>query len=260
MFFRVLTLLALTVLTFPAGLPAQTEPGPTGPLQTGLTIQGGLGRYSVRDEYFSAQKYTGTLPSFAASWGRFHPGGGYRLGIDHRTSSEIRNHNLSAGVTSFSLDLDFLYRVTTVSLFSRDAHLFLGPSTGFFLHFSELHIAFSELEIPYSFAFLLPLGINSTLALPMTDRLRLAASFRSTLLSLGLRMIDLDEDVETDSPLRFLTFPSGTNATFRLGAQYGVTNRLSLDFGYELRVLRIGPWDPLLSAGDNLVAGFTVGF
>lgn len=253
-------LVFVSLLVFAKGVNAQTLPVAHVPFPSGVSIKAGLGRYSVRDEYFSAEKYSGTLPYFSATWARAHEGRGFRIGVEYRNSSELRNNNISASVTSFSLNLDFLYRVATLSLFSREASLFLGPSTGFFMHLSELHIAFSELEIPYSFAILLPVGVNSTLVLPITDRFQLAGSLRSSLLSLGLRMIDLDEDVDEESPARLLAFPSGTNANLRLGLRYGLTDRISLDFGYELQVLRIGPWDPLLSASGNILAGFTVAF
>jgi hypothetical protein len=255
-----LPFLVVVLLLVPSGLKAQGVPESPAPFPTGISINAGLGRYSVRDEYFSAEKYSGTLPSFSATWTRSHQGGGYSIGVEHRNSSEIRNHNLSAGVTSFSLNLDYLYRVAALQILSREATLFLGPTTGFFMHFSELHIAYSELEIPYSFAMLLPVGVNSTLVLPLTDRFQLAGSVRSSLFSLGLRMIDLDEDVDEESPVRFLTFPSGFNAKFRLGVRYAAMDHISLDFGYEFQLLRIDPWDPLLSASDNLLAGFTVVF
>jgi len=228
-------------------------------LPSGISIKAGMGRYSVRDEYFSSEKYSGTLPQFSATWSRLRERGGYRIGVEHRHSSDIRNNNMSAGITQFSLNLDYLYRVARLSLFSRDALWFVGPSTGFFMHFSELNIAYSELEIPYSFATLIPIGVNSTLVVPVSDRLQLAGSFRASIFSLGLRMIDLVEDVDEESPLRFLILPSGTNANLRLGLRYALTNRLTLDLGYELQVLRVQPWDPLLAVSDNLSAGFTVG-
>ena len=257
---RFVPILAIPFLLFPSGLFAQVEAVPPAPFPSGISIRAGLGRYSVRDEYFSAEKYSGTLPYFSATWSRSHESGGYSIGVVHRASSEIRNNNISAGITSFSLNLDYLYRLATLSMFSRDAVLFLGPSTGFFMHFSDLHIAYSELEIPYSFAMLLPVGINSTLVLPLSDRLQVASSFRSSIFSLGLRMIDLDEDVDEESPVRFLTLPSGANANLRLGFRYAAMDRLSLDLGYELQLLRIKPWDSLLSASDNILAGFTVVF
>jgi hypothetical protein len=241
-------------------LHAQTASGIPVALPSGISIKGGLGHYSVRDEYLSAEKYSGTLPYFSATWARSREGGGFRIGVEHRNSSEIRNNNISAGVTSFALDLDYLYRVATLSLFSRDAALFLGPSTGFFMHFSELNIAFSELELPYSFAVLLPVGFNSTLVLPATDRLQVIGSFRTSVLSLGLRMIDFYEDDDEPSPVRFLSLLSGADAHLRLGASYALTDRLSLDLGYEFQVLRIKPWDSLLSTSDNVLFGFTVGF
>jgi len=251
-------LAVVPLLFLGADLHAQAAPGTQVLLPSGISIKGGLGRCSVRDEYLSAEKYSGTLPYFSATWAHAHEGGGYRIGLEHRNSSEIRNNNISAGVTSFSLDLDYLYRVATLSLFSREAALFLGPSTGFFMHFSELNIAFSELELPYSFAILLPVGVNSTLVLPVSDRVQVTGSFRTSVFSLGLRMVDLYEDVDEESPLRFLSLLSGTNADLRLGARYALTDRLSLDLGYEFQLLRIKPWDSLLSTSDNVLFGFTV--
>lgn len=255
---RFLLLLPLALMLPVGDLHAQAEPEEPSRFLSGLSIKAGLGRYSFRDRYFSAERYSGTLPHFSVTWSRMEEGGGYRLGVEHRSSSDLRNHNISAGVTAFSLDLDFLYRVTTLSLLSRDATLFLGPSTGFFMHFSELNLAFAQLEIPYSFAMLIPLGVNSSLVLPVNDRVEVLGSVRASLLSLGLRMIDLMEDTDEELPVGFLTFPSGTNVSLHLGFRYGVTSRVSLDLGYELQVLRIRPWDPLLSVSDNLLAGFTV--
>jgi hypothetical protein len=39
-----------------------------------------------------------------------------------------------------------------------------------------------------------------------------------------------------------------------------LSDRLSLDLGYEFQLLRIKPWDSLLSTSDNVLFGFTVGF
>jgi hypothetical protein len=252
-------LVAVQLLFTPSSLFAQAAPAENLWLQSGISLQVGVGRYSVRDEYISSEKYSGTLPSFTASWSRLRTRGGYRIGVEHRHSSEIRNNNISAAITQFSLDLDYLYRIATPSLFSRDAYLLLGPSTGFFMYFSELNIVYSELEIPYSFAVLVPLGVNSSLIWPMSERLQLAGSVRASVFSLGLRMIDIAEDADEVSPLRFLTVGSGTNASLGLGVRFFLMSRLSLEVGYELQVLRVRPWDSLLSASDNLLAGITVG-
>jgi hypothetical protein len=256
---RIACLVAVPLLLTPSSLFPQTIQAEEPWLRSGISLQLGVGRYSVRDDYISTEKYSGTLPSFTASWSRLRTRGGYRIGVEHRHSSEIRNNNISAAITQFSLDLDYLYRVATASLFSRDAYLFLGPSTGLFIYFSELNVAYSELEIPYSFAVLIPLGVNSGLTWPMSERLQLVGSLRASVFSLGLRMIDLVEDADEVSPIRFLTLPSGTNASIGLGVRYLLLSRLSLELGYELQVLRVRPWDSLLSASDNLLAGITIG-
>lgn len=252
-------LLTVSLLIAAGGLHAQTDVAARVRMPSGITIKAGVGRYSVRDEYFSTEKYTGTLPYFSATWARLNDRGGYRLGVEHRNSTELRNNNISAGVTSFSLNLDYLYRVATVSLLSKSAHVFMGPSTGVFMHFSDLHIAYSEFEIPYSFAILLPIGVNSIVQMPVTERFQLTGSFRASIFSLGLRMIDFAEDVDEEPVLRFLTLPSGTNAKFGIGFRYLMTDRLSVGIGYELQVLRIRPWDSLLSVSDNLLVGITFG-
>ena len=127
------------------------------------------------------------------------------------------------------------------------------------MHFSDLNIAYSELEIPYSFAILIPVGVNALGVWSIADELQLTSSLRSSIFSLGLRMIDLVEDVNEESPVRFLTLPSGANASVGLGLNYSITDWFSLQVGYELQLLRIRPWDSLLSASDNLLFGLTVG-
>lgn len=229
-------------------------------LRSGISFELGVGRYSMRDEYFSSEKYSGTLPLVAVSWSRLDESRGFSIGVEHRHSPELRNNNISAGVTHFGLGLDYLYRVASVSLLSRDARVFVGPSTGFFMYFSELNIALSEFELPYSFAILLPLGLNSKVVLPASKRLQFAGTLRSSVFSLGLRMIDIIEDVDEEVPLGFLTPLSGTNARLGIGMRYALLNRLSLDLGYELQLLRIRSWDPLLTASDNIQAGLTLGF
>ena len=55
----------------------------------GFFIGYGLGSYSVKDEYVSKQKYSGTLPGFNGAWVRFHDKNTYRLEFDYFNSSKI---------------------------------------------------------------------------------------------------------------------------------------------------------------------------
>jgi len=251
-------LLFLSTLLAPKPTLGQGESVPLTPLPSGIGIKAGYGNYAFTDEYFSTERYSGTLPLFSLTWAHFRESGGYAIGMEWRRSSGVKNHNISAGVTSFSLDLEYLYRVTTLRLLSREAPLFLGPSTGLFLHLSELNIAFSELELPYSFAILIPLGVRSTLVLPVTNRIHLVGSLGASILSLGIRMFDVEEEVNEQTPVRLLPLTSGTRGNFSLEGRYRVASRLSLNLGYDFQFLRVKPWDPLLTASDNLFCGFSV--
>lgn len=251
-------LIATIALLFPAsGLQAQYAPARDTRFHSGLSVRIGLGQYSVRDEYISAEKYSGTLPYLSARWARLNESGGYQLEVKHRNSNEIRNHAISSTVTQFSLSLDFLHHVATPSLFSREVHVFLGPSAEFYVYANEHNIAGNALDLIISFAGLLSAGVNASVVLPLGDRFQATASLRSSLLSLGMRMVDVMEDDE--SPFKFLPAPSGVNATTSLGFRYYLLDRLSLNAGYELQVLRINPWDYLLAVSDNLTVGVTVG-
>ena len=86
----------------------------------GISINYGLGNYSVKDRYISQEKYSGTLSCFSADWKRFHNKNGFRLGLEFRNSSQIKNNNVSADVVQFSLNLDYLYPFTIKKMFSKN--------------------------------------------------------------------------------------------------------------------------------------------
>lgn len=93
----------------------------------GVTIDYGLGHFSVRDEYNSKEKYSGTLPYFAASWPRFHNKYGFRQKLEFRGSSAIKNYNISTDIIQFSLHRDYLYPVGKFTILSKDIFSYLGP-------------------------------------------------------------------------------------------------------------------------------------
>ena len=63
---------------------------------SGISVGYGQGLYSVKDEYISKEKYSGTLPYFNIEWVRFHNKNGYRLEFEYRKSTNITNNNMSA--------------------------------------------------------------------------------------------------------------------------------------------------------------------
>ena len=217
----------------------------------GISVEYGLGNYSVRDEYISKEKYSGTLPHFQVNWSRFHNKYGYYLGLEYRSSSKIKNYNVSADIYQFSLNQGFLYPLPKMSLFNRDVYAFLGPSTELYFFYNNQNIAISGFDYAQSFAILFSLGVSSEFIVPIIQRLQAESSIYLSVLSMGFRMVDQEE--EDESPAKLLTLLSGTNASVRLGIRYNLLGNFSLKLAYRLHVTRISSWDPLLSASDNLI-------
>lgn len=216
----------------------------------GISIEYGFGKYSVKDEYISKEKYSGTLPYFKVNWSRFHSKYAYHLSLEYRSSSKIKNYNVSTNIYQFALNQGFLYPLPTMSLFARDAYAFLGPSTELYFFHNKQNIAVSGFDYALSFAALFSIGLNSEIIYPIRKDLQVEGSLCLSVLSLGFRMVDNEE--EDVSPVKLLTLLSGTNASFGLGTRYNLFGNFSLKLAYELHVTRISSWDPLLSASDNL--------
>lgn len=224
----------------------------------GISVEYGLGRYSVRDEYISKEKYSGTLPHIEASWARFHNRYGYHLGLTYRSSSNIKNYNVSADIHQFSLNQGFLYPLPSISLFTRDVYVLFGPSTELYFYYNKQNIAVSGFDYAQSFASLLSLGAHARFTVPIAQRVRIESSIYSSVLSIGLRIVDTEE--EEESPAKLLTLLSGTNTFVRLGIRYHLFGDLSLKFAYRFHMTRISAWNPLLSSSDDTIASLTYGF
>jgi len=231
----------------------RTDPGA---IRSGFTLALGAGPYAVRDEYISRGRYTGTLSYLRADWTHADEGAGYRLGFAYGGSADVASRSVSTGITHAALNLDFFHRVGRFRFLSRDAQLFLGPSGGLSLYVNEPDVGDNGFDLVLSFAALLSAGANAQAVLPLSDRLSVAGSLRTTVLSLALRMVDLVEDDE--SPVGLLTPFTGSSSTVGLDARYTLGDHVSLGVGYELALLRIRSWDAVASAGDNLFVMFTV--
>ncbi len=256
MIIRVPVLAACATLLAGPALYAQHSGDETGPYPAGLTLALGSGRYSVRDEYLSSERYSGTLPQLRAGWARLSGATGFRMAVEYRRSTEISNHNVAAGITQFSLDLDYMYRVGRASILSREVRFYLGPTAGFLMYVNEPDIASNGLDLALSFAALFSAGVNSYVTAPLVGPLYGTGLLRVNVLSLGLRIVDLMEDDE--SPVNLLTPVSETNGVAGLGLHFAPLDRLTLGVSYELQVLSIRPWDELVSASNNIIAALTI--
>ena len=224
----------------------------------GITVKYGYGNYSIKDEYISNEKYSGTIPYFSFGWARKHNKYLYRLEMEYRNSDEIKNYNVSTNITQFTLEQGFLYPLKKRELFNKDLDLWLGPTTEFFFFVNEPNIAVDGFDYSQSFAGLFSLGINIVGAYSLNSKFQIESSIGMSALSLGFRMVDSEEDDQ--SPVKLLTLFSGLNSSFDLGIRYYIFNNLSIKAGYKFELCRISAWNPLISASDNLLIGLTYYF
>jgi hypothetical protein len=225
---------------------------------SGISLEYGIGSYAHTDEYISKEKYSGTLPYFGLGWTHNHENYVYRIGMEFRYSSQIENYNVSAEVYQFSLNQGFLYPLPEFSLLSRTAYAYVGPSAEVFVYANKQNIAVSGFDYSQSFAALLSLGLSSELLYPLSGSLGIESSLKFSVLSLGIRMVDVEETDEP--PVKPLTLLSGVNGSLRLGIRYYLFRRIPVHVTYVLSATRISAWDPLLSASDNIILGVTYGF
>ena len=247
------------VLLFSAGaLYGQDSLNTRTTFPPGIQIEYGIGHYAVTDEYISKEKYSGTMPSYALGWARSHETYVYRLDLNYRNANEIRNNNVTTDITQFTLNQAFLYALSPKSLFNKDLYLWLGPATEFFFFYNDQNIAVSGFDYAQSVAALFSVGLNMHGIYPLNSKIQLESSLKLTVLSLGFRMVDNEEEDET--AVKILTLFSGLNSGFDLGARYILCDHLAVKLAYRLEVTRISAWTPLLSASDNAVFGLTYSF
>lgn len=251
-------LFGLSFLIATSNLPAQGLFNEKATSPSGISLEYGIGSHAHTDEYISKERYSGTLPYFGAGWTNEHENYVYQIGMEFRYSSKIENYNVSADVYQFCLNQGFLYPLPEFSLLSRKAYAYMGPATEVFVYANKQNIAVSGFDYSQSFAALLSLGLSSELLYPLSDSFNIESSLKFSVLSLGMRMVDVEETDE--SPAKLLTLLSGVNGSFRWGIRYHLFRRLSVRVTYLLSATRISAWDPLLSASDNLILGVTYGF
>jgi hypothetical protein len=252
------TSICFVILISIGNLPGQDSLNRQSTFPSGITIEYGFGNYSVKDEYISKEKYSGTLPYYSVGWARKHDKYVYHLDMSYRNSNNIKNYNISTDITQFTLNQGFLYPLRNISIFQKNLYLWLGPSTEFFFFYNDQNIAVAGFDYAQSLAGLFSLGLNVNGIYPLRHNLQLESSLRLTVLSLGIHIVDNEEDDQ--SAVKFLTLFSGLNSAFDLGARYYLFNRLSVKLVYKFELTRISAWEPLLSASDNLIFELTYSF
>ncbi len=244
--------LCLTSFLLVAGVSAQdTDYQPVYP--EGISLEYGLGKFAVRDEYFSREKYSGPLPYFKTGWSRLHSNYAYVVGLEVQNSSDIKNYNLSTDIFQFTLRQGFLYQLPRMTLFNKDLSGYLGPSTDLFFFHNKPAISLSGIDDNWeSIVGLFSLGVNTHFIYPLQRKIQLEGKLGFSVVSVGLRTVD--EKDENTSEIKFLTLLNGTNGSTAFGIRYFLSKRLSVKIAYSLQMTRVSSWDPVISSGDHLKA------
>ncbi len=218
----------------------------------GIFVGYGLGLYSVKDEYVSREKYSGTLPCFNVAWVRFHEKNAYRLEFEYRNSSKISNNKISAKVGQFTFSQDFIYFLGNVSVFSRNIYAYLGPSVQFFYYDINYNFAAPGTFIsPKTFGLMGSSGINSELIYPINNKLIVENFLRLNLISFTIK--DNDERKYGDeSDPTVVSVLTATKCDYAFSVRYYLINNVSISLGYRFDFSRINKWDPYIAASDNL--------
>jgi len=250
--------LAVLLLLFTGSLLGQDSLNHRSIFPEGITLEYGIGSYAVTDEYISEEKYSGSMPYYSINWTNQHADYVYHLNLNYQYSSEIKNYNVSTDIYQFTLNQGFSYTLPKFTMFEKDAYLYLGPSTELFFYYNNQNIAVSGFDYAQSIALLISLGASSELFYKIWDDFNIESSLSFSILSLGFRMVDSEE--EDVSPVKILTLISATNLVFNVGPRYYLLDNLSIKASYLFHLTRISSWEPLLSASDNVVFTLTYGF
>ena len=221
---------------------------------SGISVDCGLGSYSVNDEYISREKYSGTLPYLNVEWVRFHSKNAYRLEFEYRYSSNISNNNISAEVLQFTFNQDFIYPLGNFSLFSGRVYAYLGPSMQFFYNGINYDFASPGTFItPKTFGIIGSLGINTEFIYAVNNKLKVEGFLRSNLLSFSGKKYDEQKYKNESVPTLFSVF-TATKIDFDLSIRYYLVNRVSISMGYKFDLSRIDKWNPYIAASNSLIA------
>ncbi len=220
---------------------------------TGIFIGYGQGLYSVKDEYISEEKYSGTIPYFSLEWVRFQNKNGYRLKFEYWKTTDISNNKISAETQQVIFSQDFIYPIGNFSLFSRNVYAYLGPSVQIFYYEIYYHFVRPGTFIsPGTNGVMGSLGVNTEFIYPVNNKLKVEAFLRSNLISFSGKEVDEQKYADASSPALLSVF-TATKFDFDLSVRYYFFNRISISLAYKFDLSRINKWDPYIAASDNII-------
>jgi len=224
----------------------------------GLSIEYGIGKYAVKDEYISYQKYSGNIPYFSLKWSRFKDGHGLCLGIESRNSSYIFNNDIACKVTQNTLNQDFFYSIDGFNLFKKNVQTFLGPSVNILLYSFNYDFGTYNNIITESHGSIVSLGINAQFHSGITKRFFSEEAIHLSLASICSK--SFQSSIHDEAEFKFLLAPKGMNTNLNVGLRFYIFSSLSVKAGYKLQLFRIDEWDPVVSLSNNLIFSISYHF
>ncbi len=227
---------------------------------SGIFVGYGLGSYSVKDEYISKEKYSGTLPYFNIEWTRFHNKHAYRLEFEYRSSENISNNNISAKVGQFTFNQDFIYSIGNFSIFSRSIYAYLGPSLQFFYY--DIYYNFADPGTyfsPKTFGLIASLGINTEFIYQLNNKFIVESDLHLNLISFTVKDNDEQKYGDESNPTLTSVF-TATKFDFALSVRYYLLEKVSISLGYKFDFSRINKWEPYMAASDNFLTSLNYEF
>ena len=255
---RILSFAGLLLLTLE--VIGQDTINPRTMFPSGIFLGYGQGFYSVKDEYISKEKYSGTLPYLSLEWRRFHNNSAYRLEFETQRSTNISNHSITAKVVQLVFNQDFSYTVGSFPLLSRSVYAYLGPSAQFFFYDIDYNFAQPGTFIsPNTFGIIGSLGINCALIYPVNNKLLIEGFIRSNVISFSGKKIDEYRFIDVSSPALLYVY-TATKIDSDISLRYYLSKRVSASLGYKFDLSRIDKWDSYVATSSSLLISVNLKF
>ena len=225
-----------------------------------ITISGGIGTLSVKDQSISGLRYSGPISYFTFGWTDYDDKGGFNLELEIKNGTEIANGNISAEILLLSLNLEFLKMKKNLILFKKEVQLFYGPSTGTEVYFRLQNIALEggSADEALSVLWTIPIGVKADLFYPVSPSFHFEFGGKLNILSIGLRYPSNRED---DLDLKLLHAGNGFNGIVDITAVYRGIKKLRLSLTLSQQLSNTTAWEEsVLLATNNLLFGLAYDF